>query len=325
MNYSKKVVIKEDLTYEKLINKYSEEYLYSIYLGYYPDTKKMYKSPFQEEKTPSFNFYTKDGKLKFKDYSSTNTGTVVDLVMILYNLSFIEALVKIYNDCNGNPNDKIILRPRIIDKLETKIEVITKDFTQEDYDYWEQYYFDLNILNKYNIKACNQVWLTTGNKNYLWYDYKSNNPCYRYIFNKQYKCYKPLETNKTLKWLNKCNNYDNIQGIEQLTKGDTLIITKSYKDVICFNEFIGIPSIAFHGEGHYIDERVIIWLKKQYKNIFIVYDNDTTGVTQAYKLSKLYNIPYKYIPSSYVEKDLSDFIKNHGIKESKKLINKILK
>lgn len=323
MDYSKKVVIESDVQIKEIYNKYSDEYLYSIYLGYYPATSKMYNSPFKKERNPSFNFYIKDGRLKFKDYSSTYTGTVIDLIMLMYSLTYKEAIFKLYNDLNGThikPYNKEFVNTENSPKV---IQVITKDFTQEDIDYWEQYYFDIAILNKYNIKSCDQVWLTTPNKDILWYSYMKTNPCYRYLFNKKYKCYKPLESNNSKKWVSNCNNYENIQGLDYLTKSDIIIITKSYKDVICMNEFIDIPSIAFHGEGHFIDEKIIKWLKKEYKHIYFFYDNDTPGLSQAQKLSELYDIPYFHIPSSFEEKDISDYIKSYGIIEGKKLINNL--
>lgn len=325
MDYSKKVVNIKDINYGQLINKYSEEYIYSVYLGYYPELNKKYKSPFKQEKTPSFVFYIKDGKLKFKDFSSAYYGTAVDLVMAMFSITFSEAVIKIHNDlCNDN--SKIVSYNKILKTTKSKvIEVITKEYSQEDIDYWEQYYFDITILDKYNIKPCEEVWLNDGYKDILIYKYIKTNPCYRYLFNGKYKIYKPLETNKKHKWISSCNNYDNIQGIEQLQKGDSLIITKSYKDVICFNEFINIPSIAFHGEGHYIDEKTIKWLKKEYKYIYIFYDNDSTGIEQANKLSNLYNIPYIYIPRYFLDKDLSDYIKSYGIQEGKKIINQLIK
>ncbi len=323
--YNKKVIQIEDISLDKILNKYPEEYIYSIYLGFYPKIRTMYYSPFKKENNPSLNFYIKDNKLRFKDYSSTLTGTVVNFVMNLYVLTYNEAILRIFKDLEGNTTN--IVKPIFInrDYKPKTISVVTKDYTQEDIDYWEQYYFDINILNKYNIKPCKEVWLSDDKSDYQWYNYSKINPCYRYLFNGKYKCYKPLEKKQNNKWINSCNNIQNIMGLDQLYKSDTLIITKSYKDVICFNEFIKIPSISFHGEGHFIDSKIIEWLKKKYKYIYLFYDNDTSGISQAFKLSRVCDIPYRYIPTEYSEKDISDFIKSYGIKEANKLINQILK
>lgn len=326
MDYSKKILNIEDLTFDRVLKLANEEYMYSIYLGYYPEIKKMYKSPFNNEKSPSFNFYYKENKLKFKDYSSNNSGTIVDLVMILYSLSYFEALIKLNNDLNGNSSsisnrcNNRIFSKRNISSNTKKIQVVLKPYTQEDFDYWENYYLDINNLEYFNIKPCKEVWL----EDKLWYTYSSKNPCYRYLFNGKYKIYKPLDT-KGFRWLNNCNNIDNIQGFEYLDyKSNILIITKSFKDVACLKQHLNYESISFHGESHYIQEKIINYLKLKYKHIYFFYDNDIPGIRDAKKFSELYNIPYIYIPINYEVKDISDYIKNYGISSAKKIVKLLI-
>lgn len=325
MDYSKKILNIEDLTFESLLEIANEEYMYSIYLGYYPKIKRMYKSPFNNEKTPSFNIYYKDNRLRFKDYSSNNTGTVIDLIMLLYSLSFREALIRLNNDLNGRQRSSILIPNNISFrngiKLNSDIQVVSKGYTQEDLDYWKNYYFDIKDLEYFNIKPCQEVWLGDN----IWYSYNPKNPCYRYLFNGKYKIYKPLETNKNNKWLSNCNNIDNIQGFEYLDyKSDTLIITKSYKDVACLKRHLNYDSISFHGESHYIEQKIINYLKTKYKKIYFLYDNDKSGIRDVEKLSKLYDIPYIYIPIEYNVKDISDFINVYGINNTKQRVNNLI-
>lgn len=324
MDYSKKILNIEDLTFERLLKIANEEYMYSIYLGYYPETKKMYKSPFNDEKTPSFNFYYKDNKLKFKDYSSNNSGTIVDLVMILYSLDYFQALIKLNNDLNEKSYYRLpsrIWARNIINtnNINNKISIILKSYTQEDFDYWKEYYLDINNLEYFNIKPCQEVWL--GNN--LVYSYNPKNPCYRYVFNGKYKIYKPLDPKS--RWLSNCNNIENIQGFEYLDyKSDILIITKSFKDVACLKQHLNYDSISFHGESHYIQEKIINYLKNRYQKIYFFYDNDIPGINNAKKLSELYNIPYIYIPEEYKVKDISDYIKNYGIHSAKQIVKLLI-
>jgi hypothetical protein len=320
MDYSKKVTT-EDLTFEGLLKKTNEEYMYSLYLGYSPETKKMYKSPFNDERTPSFNFYYKNNRLRFKDYSSNNTGTVIDLIMKLYNLDYLQALIKLDNDLNG----RLVLvgtnnhNSTFSSKLENKIEIVPKLYTQEDIDYWKQYYLDIQDLEYFNIKPCKEVWLNDK----LWYTYNSKNPCYRYVFNGKYKVYKPLD--KTgYKWLNNCNNIENIQGFVYLDDtSDTLIITKSFKDVACIKKHLEYNAISFHGESHYIKEDIINYFKKRYKNIYFFYDNDKSGIRDVRKLSELYNIPHIILPDKGA-KDISDYIKLYGITNAKQIVKLLI-
>ena len=104
-----------------------------------------------------------------------------------------------------------------------------------------------------------------------------------------------------------------IQGWEQLPEsGDLLIITKSYKDVMLLYEY-NIPAIAPNGEYVIISEEVINSLKKRFKNIFILFDNDLAGVKNSHKYKKAYNdIPIIFLKRKY-SKDISDFYKKNKI------------
>lgn len=331
MNYSRRISEEDKLTQ---IQSLQEESVYMYYLGYYPKLRVMYHSPFSKDNNPSFTFYCSGYKLFFKDFSSGNHGDILNLVQSLFHLTTSEAINKLYNDLIIKNKSHSIPRVSLTEKkenklcsFETKIEVILRDFNKKDLEYWSQYYFDKNILNKYDIKPVQQVWLNNEGwleKDKLWYQNKENNPCYRYLFNGKYKCYKPLEKNKKKKWVNNCDNIHNIQGFKQLLKGDTLILTKSYKDVIVSNEHLKIPSLAFHGENHYHHEKVINWMKKEYKKIIIIYDNDETGINSAKKMYDSYNLSYFHIPKEYLIKDnikdISDFVKKYGIKELQNLI-----
>lgn len=324
MKYNKIVLdLKEKLD---IILEYPEDMLYNYYLGYYPKSNKKYLSPFKQERTPSFTFNINrtTNKLYYKCFSTGKFGDIITLIQELNNITYSEAIDKIYNEnfkinrdnyskynsLNGNNND--IVRCNKSNK-NTDIKVIIKDYTQEDIDYWLSYHITIDILVKYDIKPCKQVWLNDN----IWYDYNPLNPCYRYLFNNKYKIYKPLETDKRYKWITNCNNIENIQGFKHLQPNRNIIITKSYKDVVICREYLKTQSISFHGENHNINDKVINWLKNNYQNITLLYDNDDSGIKASNKLVKLYNFNNIIIPKDiYNTKDISDYIKNYGINQT---------
>lgn len=60
--------------------------------------KKMYKSPFTDEKTPSFHLYRSNNKLMFKCFSSGKGGDIIAFVKLVYNISYSDAVNLIKKD-----------------------------------------------------------------------------------------------------------------------------------------------------------------------------------------------------------------------------------
>lgn len=106
--------------------------------------------------------------------------------------------------------------------------------------------------------------------------------------------------------------------------GDYLVITKSLKDCMCLYEF-GIPAIAPNSENLFITDKQYQKLKQKYRKIFLFYDNDLPGITNANKIRKQYpDLKVIFIPRKYDAKDISDFRKKYGKKKTKQLINSAL-
>ena len=62
--------------------------------------------------------------------------------------------------------------------------------------------------------------------------------------------------------------------------GDILVITKSLKDVMCLYEY-GITAIAPCSENEFLTDNQYERIKKKFKYIFLLWDNDFTGVSNA--------------------------------------------
>lgn len=60
--------------------------------------------------------------------------------------------------------------------------------------------------------------------------------------------------------------------------GDYIVITKSLKDVMCLYEF-GIPAIAPCSENLFLTESQYEKIKKKFKRILVLYDNDRPGMS----------------------------------------------
>jgi len=144
----------------------------------------------------------------------------------------------------------------------------------------------------------------------LLFTYSNDSPMYCYKFDDKVKVYRPLQPKGIYKWLSNAK-MNTVQGYKQLRyEKDTLIITKSLKDVMCLWEMDGeYESIAPQAETTHLDESVISNIINKYKNIYILFDNDAAGIFGAETLQK--KIPGSkviFIPHDTKTKDISDFV-----------------
>ena len=113
------------------------------------------------------------------------------------------------------------------------------------------------------------------------------------------------------------NNYDNkiVMGFHQLKyEQDTLIITKSKKDVMVLHE-AGFESVAARSENVVIPTPFLNYFDTKYKRKIILFDNDGKEQSSIYWDNKI------YIPLDSGCKDISDFSLKYGINAAKELIN----
>lgn len=309
--------------------------VYSYYLGIIPRTDKMIVSPFRKngvtEKTPSFSFYVKNQKLLFKCFSTGYGGDCINLVGILYNLSFRDTILKIKEDLySGEPLRSIKVQGadvsvdeiHRIDRTEkpgAEIRVKLRDYTLTDIVYWSQYGISKEDLIHWDIKPCEEVWLNDA----IWYQNKKNDPSYRYKVNGKYKVYRPKLSGKG-KWLTNMRRED-VQGVRFLPdKSELLVITKSYKDIVVLSKHLGVSAISFSSESQKFSQKTIDYLYTRFDNIVIWYDNDEPGIEQGNMRSEESGIPNVYIPVEYKATDPSALYKNYGKEEFTKVAKLLL-
>lgn len=80
------------------------------------------------------------------------------------------------------------------------------------------------------------------------------------------------------------------------------------KDALCLWANTGIPAIAIQGEGYTMSDTAISELKRRYKEIYILLDNDEAGLEDARKLSESTGFTNLVLPN-YRYKDVSDLYK----------------
>ena len=307
------------ITKSYLLSHYSEETYMEYYLGI-KVAKGLFCSPLRRDNTPTCSFYkNKSGELIFKDFNGSFYGNFISVVMEKYHVSYYKALQIIAEDFNLSKRhtDKVAVNPIkpsttvFKDTGPADVRVEIKDFTQEELNWWNSYGITLDILKKFNVYSCKNIFLngelfkTIYKDNFMFGYYggkKDNLELWRIYFPKQSN-YRFL-TNWPAK---------KIQGLKQLKKdGDICVITKSMKDTMCLYS-LGISAIAPNSENLFIADTILERLKSKFKYIIVLYDNDLPGIQNMRKIKKKHpELIYFYIPRHYNAKDISDFYKKYG-------------
>ena len=323
MNFS----FQPKITKELILSRFSEEQLMEYYL-HLPVKKGLFRSPLRRDKQPTCSFYrNKSGTLIFKDFATGQHLNIFDVVQSIFRCDYFESLRIIANDfrivrdntLHKNPG-KINLNPvKIKDKEISKIQIEVQEFTDRELKWWGKYGISKDILKRFNVYSCKHVFLNDQ----LFAESQQHCPIFGY-YGKKYqglelwRCYFPKRTSFRFitNWPSK-----KIQGYDQLPKkGKLLVITKSMKDSMCLYS-CGITACAPNSENLFIPDKVLEDLKNRFENIVVLYDNDRPGLYNMAKIRKEHpELTYVFIPKKYGSKDISDFYKDHGRKETLNLI-----
>ena len=312
--YSRKQAkLPETITLDWILSKVTEYDIYAKYIGEFK-IGLIYNSPFRKDKNPSFGIYysKRTGQLLFKDHGTSDCGNVIKFVQLYTGkTNYSDILKDIVDRLNITNDTKLTSTKQYKPPEETVIGVVRQDFTETDKSYWLQFNIDIDTLKKFNVSSI-KYYLCNGIVKGI---YKDTNPMYAYKVYNNFKIYRPLG-DKYTKWRNNLTEYD-IQGYEQLPqKGDTLVITKSMKDVMCLYK-MGIPAVSPSSESTFLPTSVLNELKKRFKRILILFDRDVAGIKYLRKISQKTGLEPMLIHKKFKAKDISDAIKLNGFETIK--------
>ena len=277
----------------------------------------MFCSPLRDDRNPTCSFQERPHGLYLKDFSGDFYGDCFDVVQRMYNCTFSKAMERIaidFNIIDGVPAIRKTIPKRDISNQKKIFEVKRREWTLGDKDFWFQFNITRKDLRKFNVSPIEILWVDDEVK----YQYTPSDPAYVYYFgNSNYKIYFPHR--KKYRFL---SNGPHLQGWREINLAtDSVIITKSLKDVIVLNK-MGFEALAPPAEGAYINPDTIEFLTNY--DVTILFDNDEAGITWAKKNSQKYSLPYFYYEENGV-KDTSDLVKLKGLEEAKQIIQNYLK
>jgi len=328
-----KLAKKTELTLENILQKVSEFDIFTYFIGHFK-IGQAFCSPLRHENNPSVAIYLTSSGLRYKDYTTGESFDAVEFVKAKYHCNYNDALLEIDKafglGLSSQPKKdyKAIIstysKPVLDQKRYTLIEVKTKKFTQDDINYWADYYIPLNKLKRENVYSLEGVWINKKKQ-----PLNKGELCFGYFFeNVGWKIYHPLRAKGEHKWLSNIP-LTHIENINNIQHCDILTVTKSKKDRLILEDFFpDIINTQNESKGCFTPENIALISSKGDK-IRINFDGDNVGKTNSKKLTQENNWQWLNVPNELVEKgikDFSDMAKELGIKavkdyfKSKKLI-----
>lgn len=307
-----------------IFSRVTEYEIYSHYLGHAFQINVNFLSPFRKETRPSFGIYKTPyyNGLLHKDFGDSRfAGDCFSFVEQMFSgYTYADAINRVYQDvATGKLRSYLSFHDIQATEKTTKLRCLIQyepkyNLTDVERKYWEEIGITDNwmrffkIYPAYRLFVNNQeTWLSTA-----------ENPVFIYKIFDKIAGYRPLEQNKSRKWLKNTTRYD-IQGWEQLPEyniTDTIIITKSLKDVAVLRT-LGYLAIAPSSESVLIPPAAMKLLASKYgiKKFVLFYDRDHGGMTGVRKMFKAYNgtynITFKFFGKGH-PKDVADFRRAYG-------------
>lgn len=268
-------------------------------------------NPLREDKHPSLSLYSLDGKrIWYKDHGTGDSGTIWKLLTEGFHLN-MQDLVKQYMDKGGvgvinTSTHQKSKMDNIISTSNIDFKIRKRDWEKHDLDYWNTYGISKEWLEFADIYPISHKIIVKDGINYL---YKADKYAYAYVEFKDdrtfIKIYQPFNING-FKWSGKHNKSILSLWRKIPQNGKILCICASMKDALCLWANTSIPSVAPQGEGYPLKPVVIEDLKKRYSKVFILFDNDETGVIDTYKLAESTGFQPLFLPNIDGKKDISD-------------------
>lgn len=303
--------------------------IFKYYINNFDKLGKLFCSELRPDKNPTAVVKYINNDYYYKDFKQYGLLNCFDYIKAKYGVNFGIALEIINQDFNlelsslypKKLNHKTLKVPILYNTTElddshrnehTIIEVKFREWNNLDKQYWyENYSISVKDLQKYKVFPLYGFWI---NSNF----YKADNVSYGYYFGniegrEIWKIYQPYSK---FKWITNADS-SIYQGYNQLPEnGSILILTKSYKDVIVLSK-LGIPAIAPQSEVCNINDSTILELKSRFDEIKILFDNDSTGVENAVKLSNSLELDCFFMPIEQKLKDASDYVKKYSLENLK--------
>lgn len=304
---------------EEILSYVTQEDIYELVFGFKPQEGDMVCSPLREDTRPGCWFAWYGDKLRFQDFGSNDytRGKIrtsfdcFDVVQKFYNFSNLYKTLKFIREKLILGKSTIQIPKKVtksVEKFETQIDYTTRPFSLKDMYYWKSYGISSKDLMEDGVKAIRNFTIktikgvNTVHINAIAYAYTD-------FINRRVKIYLPYETGR-YRFITNCKNND-IGNIKNLPlSGNSLVITKSYKDHRVLRN-MGVENVVwFQSEKIFPNYDILYALCDRFKHITVFFDNDRTGMEEGKKLTEMIN-------NMFTDKATQIWIPNHINNKSK--------
>ena len=307
---------KSSFTLDDVLRVASEAQIVSYYLGI-QKVPCIINSPLRQDRHPSFGLYSPNGtEINYIDFSTRDSGTIFTLLKNMWNLDYPEVFKRICQDFSKFNSKATVIKSSKCDTTSqvssSNIDMKCKVREWKDYDleYWASYGITLPWLKYANVYPISHKIIVKDGKEFV---FGADKYAYAYVEFKEgkttLKIYQPFNK-RGFKWANKHDRSVISLWTKVPKTGDKIVVCSSLKDALCLWANTSIPAIAIQGEGYGISNTAINELKRRYKEVYILLDNDEAGLRDGEKLSASTGFINLVLPNINGAKDVSDLYKS---------------
>ena len=307
---------KSSFTLDDVLRVASEAQIVSYYLGI-QKVPCIINSPLRQDRHPSFGLYSPNGtEINYIDFSTRDSGTIFTLLKNMWNLDYPEVFKRICQDFSKFNSKATVIKSSKCNVTSqgssSNIDMKCKVREWKDYDleYWASYGITLPWLKYANVYPISHKIIVKDGKEFV---FGADKYAYAYIEFKEgkttLKIYQPFNK-RGFKWANKHDRSVISLWTKVPKTGDKIVVCSSLKDALCLWANTSIPAIAIQGEGYGISNTAINELKRRYKEVYILLDNDEAGLRDGEKLSASTGFINLVLPNINGAKDVSDLYKS---------------
>lgn len=280
----------------------------------------MINSPLRRDNNPSLSFYSKDGiEVLWTDFSTKEGGDVIHLMSKYWGESYADTVKHLWEDLpkitNISGYTQLSKKRYIVKKTNVILKCKVREWKDYDLEFWNSFGISKRWLEYADVYPISHKIIIKNDEKFV---FSADKYAYAYVEFKDkkttLKIYQPFNT-KGFKW---SNNHDR-SVISLWTKvpanGLMICICASLKDALCLWANTGIPSIAVQGEGYSMSDTAIEELKRRFKHVYILFDNDEAGIVDGVKLAEQTGFTNIVLPRINGTKDISDLYKSLENKE----------
>ena len=307
---------KSSFTLDDVLRVASEAQIVSYYLGILK-VPCIINSPLRQDRHPSFGLYSPNGtEINYIDFSTRDSGTIFTLLKNMWNLDYPEVFKRICQDFSKFNSKATVIKSSKCDitsqgsssNIDMKCKV--REWKDYDLEYWASYGITLPWLKYANVYPISHKIIVKDGKEFV---FGADKYAYAYIEFKEgkttLKIYQPFNK-RGFKWANKHDRSVISLWTKVPKTGDKIVVCSSLKDALCLWANTSIPAIAIQGAGYGISNTAINELKRRYKEVYILLDNDEAGLRDGEKLSASTGFINLVLPNINGAKDVSDLYKS---------------